>query len=361
MRLIDIDFDNTFETSIYCERHINDSKGRFEVYSTVNPMYDPQGAVSEFMIPFMWVKDKDINVYQDNPSSNLIRRAFKNNRYKFYWHPDTERMGLSVSGYDAMQPTSSTRTLLGTKEPYYYVKTDLDKKHFRFIRRLKESSISHSVKISSELRSMIVKPGISSTYSFLPESLGLVLSSGVHQGSGVIFRETKPFPLCADKRVILPYHSLYARDPFSSEEEPLLIQLCEIHSPNDPIGFFIEYIIGYIQDSWVLLLTNLGFLPELHGQNALIEIDENFFPKRMVHRDFQGTYSDSAIRTALGLPNLDKHQVGLEPGTTRDSQYSLVYDNMIGKYLFSRLANVFCSYYTNYSYRSYLSRNRPQV
>ncbi|MEJ0001913.1 MAG: hypothetical protein WDN09_01895 [bacterium] len=351
MKLHELDFNSPLTTSIYCERYINDSRGRFDQYSDVNPIYDPQGTLSELQVPFMWIQEEDLEVYSFNPSTMLLASVFSKNAYKFFWHPDTIRKGFEIDGYAVMQPTSSTRTMLEMGTMLYYVKTDLDKKHFRFVRRLKKDSVIHSIEICRDLHLLTSQLIANSRYSFLPESLGLVIANGAHKESGVLFRDTTPFPLREDRRVLIPYHSLYADDQNDIESKPLLIQLCERHSQFDPLGFFLEHIVGYIQDAWALLVTKRGLLPELHGQNSLIEIDENLFPQRIVHRDFQGTYSDSKIRASLGLKLFNKHLAGEESGTTRQSQYSHVYDGMIGRYLLERMTKTFCAYYGRYSYK----------
>jgi siderophore synthetase component len=95
----------------------------------------------------------------------------------------------------------------------------------------------------------------------------------------------------------------------------------------------------------VLLVSERGLLPELHGQNSLAEIDSMLKLRRIVHRDFQGIYSDSRIRVAKGLPVFTKHVAGTEEGTTIQSQYSNVFDGMIGRYLLERLTKTFCRYF----------------
>ncbi len=109
--------------------------------------------------------------------------------------------------------------------------------------------------------------------------------------------------------------------------------------------YFVERVAGPLLDSWVALVSKRGLLPELHGQNTLAEIDGNLEIRRVVHRDFQGTYSDSEIRKGLSLPLFSKHIAGAEPGTTVESQYSHVFDGMIGRYLLLRLTRSFCLYF----------------
>lgn len=357
MKLHEFDFKNPMLTSIYCERYINDSKGKFSEFSDVNPIFDPQGTLPIFYVPFTWIPRKDLEIYESSPSKELLMSVTHSELgLKFLWHPDCIRPGLKIDGYTEMQPTSSTRTMLEMQSQFFYVKTDLDKKHFRFVRRLKKGSVSHSIEICNDLRELANTLSSESTYSFLPESLGFVVTYGEHKESGVLFRESKPFPYCDDNRIIIPYHSLYANDQNDLESLPLLVQLCNKHAPQEPLEFFVEYIVGLIQDAWVLLVTERGLLPELHGQNALIEIDENFFPRRVVHRDFQGTYSDSEIRMYNKLKLFNKHVVGEETGTTIRSQYSHVFDGMIGRYLLARLTRSFCAYFTQYDYKIIASK-----
>jgi len=350
MQITDLLQGNTLDHTICCERYINDSKGRFEDYSEVDPKYDPQSSLPIIQLPYTLLTPERCIVLQDEPSSELKKWVRIGHKCRFFWHPDIVREEFEFCGTVDSQPSSSTRTLL-TEEPFRtYIKTDLDKKHFRFIRRLKRSSVEHSIAISSELRSMCKKITMLTRYSFLPESLGLIVVGGKHEGSGTLYREAKPFPHVEEKYIMIPYHSLYALDPNAPGDLPLLVQLVLMHGSNDKIGYFVSEIVGPILEAWTLLVSKIGLLPELHGQNSLLELDMNLYSKRVVHRDFQGTYSDSRIRTELGLKLFSKHIVGTEPGTTVQSQYSHVFDGMIGRYLLSRLTKTFCnSFNENYT------------
>ncbi|MEN9881276.1 MAG: hypothetical protein RLZZ308_459 [Candidatus Parcubacteria bacterium] len=353
MKLENINFNEPEKTSVYAERYLNDSKGDFGKYSEVDQKYDPQSKTPHIEVPFIFLESKDLTIFESSPTPELLAAIKKDNRYKFFWHPDTERI-FTPNGYHVMQPTSSTRTMLDTETKAFYAKMDLDKKHFRFIRRLKRGSVEHSILVNDDLLEMFKNANAESIerFSILPESLGLVIDEGVHTDSGVIFRESKPFPLSEEKTVVLPYHSLYAEDPNAPNHKPLLVELCLRNSPKDPLGYFVENIIGPVQDAWVLLLNSRGLLPELHGQNALVEISDDLDVKRLVQRDFQGIYSDSKIRLENNLKEFDKHIVGSESGTTEKSQYSHVFDGMIGRYLFERLAKAFCKYFPSYSYET---------
>jgi hypothetical protein len=343
---------NTLTTQIYCERHVNDSKGRFSDYSEVNPIYDPQGSSPFVLVPYVDLDKSEVEIYQSNPSSELLAQVITD-KARFFWHPDTVRK-FKRHGFLKMQPTSSTRTLLTEdSENRFFVKTDLNKKHFRFNRRLRKASVIHSLKICEDLYNISSNEevDVGLICGFLPESIGIVIASGEHKESGVLFRDSVAYPRINEGRLMIPYHSVYADDPNDCDSFPILIQLIQIHTESNPIVFFVEKIIGPIQDTWLFLLSKRGILPELHGQNTLMELDRNFNPTRLIYRDFQGTYSDSAIRRDLGLIPFIKHVVGEETGTTKESQYSNVFDNLIGKYLLARLVRVFCKYYPEYSYK----------
>lgn len=353
MRLEDLDFNNPLKNTIYGERYLNDTRGRFQDYSEVNPAYDPQGKISTVDLPYTLLTQDRCIVLKSQPSKTIEDWVRSGNQYRFFWHPDVERNGFKKLGVARTQPTSSTRTLLTEDEPHVYVKTDLDKKHFRFIRRLQRSSVEHSIAINNDLRTLVDNMDPETRYSFLPESLGLVVRGGQHEGSGVIFRETTPYPFSSEERLMLPYHALYAEDPHKPDDKPLVVQIVETHGGTDKVDYFAQNIAGPLLEAWVLLTSTRGLLPELHGQNSLAEIDTNFNIKRVVHRDFQGTYSDSRLRTNQGLPVFTKHVAGNEPGTTVQSQYSHVFDGMIGRYLLLRLSNTFSRYFgTDVSYLS---------
>ncbi|MBP9802369.1 hypothetical protein KBC40_02160 [Patescibacteria group bacterium] len=350
MKLTDKLFRNLFATTAYGERFLNDSKGRFEDYSEVDVRYDPQGDIPHIDLPYCVLPAERCTILQSFPSLELLSFVKTANGYKFFWHPDVIRNEFTKVGAVRVQPTSSTRTLLTETGLPVYIKTDLNKKHFRFIRRLQRSSVEHSLAICNDLRQFTDTLDDTARYAFLPESLGIVVRGGIHEGSGVIFREVFPCPVVHEKRLLLPYHALYAQDPFHSEDKPLLVQMIELHAKADKIGYFVSEIVGPLLEAWVLLVSRRGLLPELHGQNALAEIDEQFRIRRVVHRDFQSIYSDSSIRIGLGLPIFTKHIAGDEPGTTLESQYSVVFDWMVGRYLISRITKVFCQYFaTEYS------------
>ena len=345
MKLKNLFFGELLKNSIYAERFVNDAKGRFEDYSEVNPHYDPRGNIPFINLPYILVPKKDCLLLKSKPQKELLDWVYFDGKYRFFWHPDVLRNGFTPSGFVVVQPTSSTRTLLTENNPRVYIKTDLNKKHFRFIRRLRKSSVEHSIAVCDDLMEFGKTIPASSRYAFLPESLGLVLKRGEYADSGVLFRELKPYPYAKEPRIIIPYHSLYANDSYNVEDKPLVVQILELHANGKYLEYFVSEIIGPILEAWVLLVSKRGLLPELHGQNALAEINKDLRICRIVHRDFQSIYSDGLIRKDLNLFLFKKHIIGEEQGTTVRSQYSNVFDSLIGRYLLKRLIKTFCNYF----------------
>jgi hypothetical protein len=172
MKLSNLFVGDALEHTIYGERYLNDSKGSFYNYSDVDARYDPQGSISHIDLPYTLLSPEKCVTLQSAPSKELVDWVRLGGKYRFFWHPDVMRKGLDVCGTMRVQPTSSTRTLLTENGYRVYIKTDLDKKHFRFIRRLQRSSVEHSISICSDLRDMCNTIFDIGRYAFLPESLG---------------------------------------------------------------------------------------------------------------------------------------------------------------------------------------------
>ena len=342
---------NVRETNfVYLERYVNDVKGDFRNYSEVDTCYSPEQGEKQFDAPYKLISITDLHMFRDYPDQTLEDEVIRNGFAKFIWHPDfPSPFTADPDGHYLVSPTSSTRTLFTRNLAHnFMVKTDLDKHHFRFRRRLKGSSVLHSIQVNRDLADMVQTSSIS-FFGYLPESLGFVYGDK-DTGTGVLFRETNPHPLVNEPRQLIPYFSLYSRDAFLIQDVPLLVELIELNSHDDPLGFFVNVIVGFIQDAWVHVVRERGVLPEMHGQNAFLEINSQGIPKRIVLRDFQSLYSDKDIRNNKSLSQFEKHVIGVEDNITRQQQYSLVFDHIISRYLLERMVKVFVEFYTKYSF-----------
>ena len=332
---------------IHLERYVNNHKGSWSDYSEVNEIYSPTTGMPEISLPFAAVPKAQLSIFLDNPTPDLQSVVFEGDNCLFAWHPDIASPFGEKTGEWLATPTSSTRTLLvETKSVTFMVKTDLDKRHFRFRRRLKGSSVQHSIAVSRELRKAAADPRLA-RYGYMPETIGLVYGD-LENGSGVVFRELLPLNSPAPGAQYIPYFSLYSSDLRQLDDLPLLTQLILHNTSRDRLTYFVESIVGPLQDAWVQLVLYYGLLPELHGQNALLELDANGCPCRVIHRDLQSIYSDQVIRDEHGQSPFAKHVIGTESGIDREQQYSLVFDHFICHYLVDRLVDTFCGSFKGY-------------
>src|SRR5262249_33211718 len=96
---------------------------------------------------------------------------------------------------------------------------------------------------------------------------------------------------------------------------------------------------------WAKVVRERGILLESHAQNALLEIDENFRPCRVVHRDFD-VWMDAQARKQAGLAmRLLGSRIGADTPYPSEQHYSLGYDHFIGRELFDYLLKLLQRFY----------------
>lgn len=361
MRLHDIP-ENGLEATRYAERYVNTIKGDHDKYSDTSVMYSPHEGVDEFTAPAFHIDLKNAHLLQADPKPSLAEKVIQDNVLLFIAHPEMlrhddylEKTGLDPEEADTdtytVTPTSSTRTLLTKGQPDdFMVKTDLDRRHYKYIRRLKGSSVEHSIAISSEFARAAMRRLLPDEFAYMPESIGVIVGDA-EKGAGAIFREPTPRPYVADERTVIPYFSLYAKDLKKPDDPTLLEQLIQEHAKRgEELDFFVDALAGKAIRNWAKVVSKVGLLPELHSQNALIEIDKDLRPQRVVYRDFQSTYVDAEIREANGLDlPFTKHIAGTEEGTDKARQYSYVYDDSVGHFNMEKLTDSFTDSYPQYT------------
>ena len=98
MNLGEIKFDNALKYTIYSERYLNDSKGRFEDYSEVSAQYDPQGKQPYINLPFTILPPERCVILQSSPKKELLEWVKRKEGFRFFWHPDVSRRGVEING-----------------------------------------------------------------------------------------------------------------------------------------------------------------------------------------------------------------------------------------------------------------------
>ncbi len=344
---------------LYLERYVNTVKDRF---SEVNPEFKPIEGSPYYALPYVLVDKDKISVKTVDPMPGLVDKIFEKDekdresgedKIRFFLHPGMQDK-YDISEIDDLKseniyssilvsPTASTRTVSVFNEKYM-VKLNLDKLHSRYVRRLRANSVEHSLLVSEELMRLCSDKEGLDIFAYLPESVGVVCGDDKHS-PGYILREMIPKPLSGERRYLAPFFSLYGQDMKNKDDKPLLIQLIE-KSGKPAIDYFIQDIIDPLIHTWVYCLKETGIMLESHGQNTLVELNNEGGIERIVMRDFQSLMIDEEIRKEKGLEKkFKKHIVGEEDGITREQEYSLVYDRFVGHYLIGYLTKTLCQYY----------------
>jgi len=323
---------------IYMERFIDKREySPFCEYSEVDERYRTSSDHDSFDLPSFLVPRERCSIFLADPSKNL-RTTYDRDTIPFRFHP--ELLGINDDQFIELKrckegkaipvvPTSSTRTVLSLAVPPHFIKLHLPKRISRFNRRLRTSSVEYSVSISRDLEKVTFNQ-----FAYLPETIGIAYDR--NGGFGFLVREISPRPLEQD-RFLIPYFSLYSQDTKKSGDKPLLVQMIDLRG-EDPTSFVLEKILSPLIRAWCVVLKERGILLESHGQNVLLEIDHDLNPNRVVHRDFQSSMVNPSIRVAEGLDNpFKKHLIGVDGYFTREQEYSLVYDYLIGHHLFDSL------------------------
>jgi hypothetical protein len=175
------------------------------------------------------------------------------------------------------------------------------------------------------------KPG----FAFLREVIGIThrnLSPDSARGEnwGYLVRDMVPFPVVDEARDLVPGFALYGRDLFDPQLSPLILELAD---PGDAAGWTLENVLLPIVRHWVRCFQDLGFVLEPHGQNVLLEIDQNGRATRIVHRDLSVAI-DMRRRRDLGLPDGGLNGYNrMESGAFN----SIAYDRFMGGHFFDSL------------------------
>jgi hypothetical protein len=201
---------------------------------------------------------------------------------------------------------------------------------------LRRKNICNSVEVTRDLADFQFDK-----FAYLPDVLGFTFGEE-DIAWGFLVREAAPRPF-RGSAYLIPCFALYGCDLRNPADPPLLVQLIERLGAN-PESFVTEQIMAPIVECWARVVLERGILLESHAQNTLLELDQDFRPTRIVHRDFD-VWVDPEIRKRAGLDS-PFWQVGIESGRSVEQHYSLVYDHFIGREFFAYLAAVVSRYYS---------------
>lgn len=351
---------------IEAERYLNGGSRTYSQianYSELQKKYQPQSEVGSFSIPCVDIPASQLNVSLANPDKELLAYYINELRIQFLVHPqfykDKQVPYMDLVSQHPQEntievaPTASSRTalVLGKPDlPPHCVKLHCPLQISRFNRKLDGRDIAKSVATSRELDRAIKEEAFPQCFGFLPESIGVSIGEEP-EGWGYLVREMVAHPLADSPRQLLPLFSLYSTDlrqtsENPSQNKPLLVELIE-KSKLAPQEFILDKLLLPIVESWCFLARDLGILAQAHGQNLLLELDDEGLPTRIIFRDL-ATYMDRGMRLKKGLSIKDFPTKGDSESFKAEEAigyYSLTYDSFVGHHLFDYIAKVAQSEY----------------
>lgn len=341
-----------FARWIYLERYCNgetQTYSKFSTYSEVPAEYQPKSANESFLAPRYKVPVAKARVLTANPTAGLLEKYVAEGFVRFYVHPAVDRLERVPMMSEMIEhepdeklqvtPTSSTRSVFVLSDGIdHCIKSTLPFKISRFIRSLGPESVAHSNAVSKDLEA-INHP----KFAFLRETIGISFKGKDEElGLGFIVREMKPYPHIAEKRMLIPFFALYGKDIKDETQAPLLVRMIS-YSQENPKKYVLNHLFFPVISCFLEAFTKRGILPESHGQNTLLEVDDQMRPQRIVHRDLQELI-DPNVRKSQGLSLEGFHPGQIIPEPNEDepkgSSHSLIYDKSIGRLLFNYLAEL---------------------
>ncbi len=338
---------------LHMERYVDEGAKNYSPFAArteVAPQYRPRSDEPSFDLVTVNAPTDRVSIFQADPSKSLLEYYVRQHDVLFAVHPETwtaagiehldELRALPRDQPIRVAPTASTRTVLALEQagdvPHHFIKLHYPRRISRFKRRLRRKNIHNSVAVTQDIAHVHFDG-----FAYLPDVLGFTFGDGDNSW-GFLVREVIPRPF-QGPTLLVPCFALYGGDLKYPGDPPLLVQMIE-QLGAEPQSFVVDEIMIPVVESWAGIARERGILLEPHAQNTLLEIDQDFKPRRVVHRDFD-VWIDSDTRRRAGL---DVPFLGAGISSTEHSieqHYSLVYDRFIGHELFDYLLGVIKRFY----------------
>jgi len=338
----------------HMERYVNEGTKTYSPFSArteATSQYQPESGRPFFDLMTVHAPKDRVAVFEADPAESLRNFFVRPDSVLFAVHPETwasagvehldEIRALPRGEPIRVAPTASTRTVLALEHagdiPPHFIKLHYPRRISRFNRRLKRMNIHNSVAVSRDVAHVGFEK-----FAYFPEVLGFVFGDG-DLAWGFLVRERIPRPFRAG-RFLIPCFALYAGDIEHPGDPPLLVQMIE-RLGAEPQSFVIDEIMIPIVECWAKVFRERGLLLESHAQNTLIEIDQDFRPRRIVHRDFD-VWIDRTARRRAGLESpFPGTGIGMKTAEDIAAHVSLIYDRFIGHEFFDYLLAVLKRFY----------------
>lgn len=332
----------------YLERYRNEGTRTYSKhsdYSEADLRYQPGSKTSEFGVHAFMIPRQFVNVYTANPPESLRSTYADEEQPLFCVHPQViescgdepyvsslEQVGIPVASI-TVEPTSSTRTLSVKGTVPHALKLHFPFRVSRYGRKMRDEVIEQAVAVSQELESGVTC--FDESFAFLREVIGVSFTNldpttQRPENWGYLVRDMKPFPGVGEDLPLVPGFALYGTDRFDPEKQPLLYDLI---GEREMLNWVLDNLMLPIVRHWVQCYRSFGFMLEPHGQNVLLEIDENYEVSRIIHRDLSvGIDMRRRADNALDSDHLNSYN-RMDYGEF----CSIAYDMFMGSHFFERV------------------------
>ena len=308
-------------------------------YTEAQNKYRPNTISQNFDLILFEVPYDQMIVYSANPPRQLADSYLKYPKVMFAIHPQVlkfcsddpyvQRTLSLCTGqkHISVIPSSSTRTLYVEDQiTPHAIKVHFPFKVSRYTRRMRDEVLEQAINVSQELENGIGK--LDNRFGFHRELIAVVhknLQPNSDRGEnwGYLVREMTPFPNVDKKSQLIPGFALYGKDYFDPNASLLLYDLI---GDRNPVEYILENIMLPIIRHWVDCFLHFGYLLEPHGQNVILEVDENNTISRIVHRDLS-VGIDMRRRRDIGLQS---HHLNQYNRMEHGAFHSIAYDKFMG-------------------------------
>ena len=333
----------------YLERYRNEGTRTYSshaAYTEAGDRYRPDGDQERFLLEAFKLPREQMLVYTADPPAALAAEYLTPSEAWFLVHPqllESDRQDIYLKRTLALSserrlihvsPSSSTRTLFVEElGPPQAVKVHFPFKVSRYTRKMRDEVIEQALNVSRELQAGIGR--MDCRFAFMREVIGvahqdLQPDSARGENWGYLVRDITPFPDSGVRRPLIPGFALYGQDYFDPAA-PLL--LYDLIGDRDPLAYVLEQIMLPIVRHWTTAFRHFGYILEPHGQNVLLELNDEGTICRIVHRDLSvGIHMGR--RRDIGLPDGDLNNYNR---TEHNAFCSITYDRFIGGHFFDRL------------------------
>ena len=286
---------NPVESYIYCEKHLNFKEATQPwAIGELKETYTATGNDKTIKLKLFKIPISETKIYKSiGTQPNFIKKFIDKEGVFFAIHPQLMEdqkyikllKSLSISERTiTCEATASHRTFFIKDNPPYFIKTSFPKKISSSKRKIDEIDLKQGISIVNFFLNANKKNKLPENLKFQSEGFGIFVPR-LKEIGGLVLRSYKSLP--SNNKINIPLFSFFSEDN-KNKKDPLLIEQVSRKIGITPRKYFIENIVTPQIKIWNWFIFDMGVVPSLHGQNTVLQFDDNFKNQFFVVRDFHG-------------------------------------------------------------------------